>query len=120
MDTIRKQKVRISGGNLPDNFKAYVNLEIDVDITREQELDCIGSSLVIDWQKIRETAKPEELRELEKLPSVKVKASQILAKKPRTQVVKVLSPEEYVAMILAKGDKQEIQELMAKLGKAKQ
>jgi hypothetical protein len=118
MDTIRKQKVRISGGNLPSDFKAYVNLEITVDITREQELDCIGSSLVIDWQKIRDTAKPEELRELEKQP-VKIKASEILAKKPRTHVVKVLTPEEYVNMILAKGDKKEIAELMAKLNSAK-
>jgi hypothetical protein len=113
METIRKNKVRISGGNLPDDFKAYVNLEIEVDITREQQLDCMGSSLVIDWQKIRDTATPEQLRELETQPVVRIKASEILTRKAK--VVKVLTPDEYVDMIIKSGDKAKIAELMAKL-----
>jgi hypothetical protein len=113
------KKITISGGALPDGFKATFNVSIIDDMTSEQKDNEAMKSLVIEFQKCRGTlgkpdTSPEKIREWEKAGTHTVKASELLTKKERVAKVP-LTPEQHADAILASGDQEKINELIKKL-----
>ncbi len=113
-------KCGISGGNLSTNFKVNYILEIDNDLTREQELDEMFASLRIKHQKCRDNTPEAVLTERQTAGKFTVKASSLLEKKVKV----ALTPEQNVNAIIATNDKaviekaiRDLQELMAKNAK---
>lgn len=92
------RKMTISGGNLSDKFKATYQLEIEIDLTREQELEEIGASLTIKHQKDRDNVSEKDLTARQVAGVYKVKASKLIEKR-KTTVVRKLTNDEIVAGI---------------------
>ena len=92
------RKMTISGGNLSSGFKSKYDLIITNDLTREQELEEIGASLVIKHQKDRESVSENDLTARQTAGKFEVKASILVAKKARV-VTKPMTNEEIVAGI---------------------
>jgi len=113
------KKINVSGGALPDGFKATFMVSIIDDMTPEQKDNEAMKSLVIEFQKCRGTlgkpdVSPDVIRAWEKAGTHTVKASELLAKKERTAKVP-LTPEQHAEAILASGDQEKINELIKKL-----
>ena len=113
------KKINVSGGALPEKFKATFMVSIIDDMTPEQKDNEAMKSLVIEFQKCRGTlgkpdVSPEKIREWEKAGTYTVKASELLVKKERTAKVP-LTPEQHAEAILASGDQEKINELIKKL-----
>ena len=104
-------KCGISGGNLSTNFKVNYILEIDNDLTREQELDEIFASLRIKHQKCRDNTSETVLTERQKVGKFTVKASELLEKKTRV----AMTPDQMADAVIAKGNQEEIDALIKKL-----
>ena len=102
-----KRSCRVSGGNLPKDFKAVIALEVDfTGCTREELMTMAVPALVISWQGVaRDSYAPEFVRELES-KTVKVHA--------RDCGTKILSDEEKLQMYLAVGVPKPLAKLMVK------
>jgi len=108
-------KCGISGGNLSTNFKVNYILEIENDLTRKQELEEMFASLRIKHQKCRDNTPEAVLTERQKAGKFTVKASTLLEKKTKV----VMTPEQTVDMVIAKGNQQEIDDLIKRLTNGK-
>ena len=104
-------KCGISGGNLSTNFKVNYILEIENDLTREQELEEMFVSLRIKHQKCRDNTPEATLTERQKVGKFMVKASELLEKKTKV----VMTPEQAVNAVIATGDQEKIDALIKQL-----
>ena len=111
MDEKMTGKCGISGGNLSTNFKVNYILEIENDLTREQELEEMFSSLRIKHQKCRDNTPEAVLTERQKVGKFTVKASSLLEKKIKV----VMTPEQAVNAVIATGDQEKIDALIKQL-----
>jgi hypothetical protein len=108
---IAVKKVGISGGNLSTNFKATFNLTVIDDITIEEKNELAMKSLVIMFQKIRDTKTEQEIKDMEKLGNVEVKASELMEKKARQP----LTPERALTSIVNSNDEELIERAIKEL-----
>jgi hypothetical protein len=108
---IAVKKVGISGGNLSTNFKATFNLKVIDDITIEEKNELAMKSLVIMFQKIRDTETEEKIREMEKLGTVTKNASELMEKKARQP----LTPERALSSIINSANEELIERAIKEL-----
>ncbi|HAR40196.1 MAG TPA: hypothetical protein DCR68_02325 [Coprothermobacter sp.] len=116
METVKMQTNSLAGGDLPEDFKLekpVITLEND---TPEPFPKGDMLTLFIEGARVRaqRVLRAKGVEYLKGKTAFTLKMSELFE---RRSGVKVLTPEQYIDMILASGDKAKIAELREKLGK---
>ena len=88
--------VRLSGGNLSDKVKVKLTLKVIDDLTDLARNEAALKSIVIEWQKCRDTLSDEQALALEG-ETITIKASEA-AGDPLERLLAKLSPEQKKAL----------------------
>jgi hypothetical protein len=118
METIKIQTNSLKGGDLPEDFTIVDPIIVLENDTPEQFPKGDMLTLFIEGARVRaqRVLRAKGVAYLKGKKEFTLKMSELFE---RRSTVKVLTPDEYVDMILKSGDKKAIAELEEKLAKAK-